>query len=249
MRTKLMNESAPSFRDRTSLLLGPEGAAALSSSRVLVAGLGGVGGTCFEALVRAGVESFLVIDADKVEPSNLNRQLLFDTEDLGKKKIDAAYERAALINPDVNVDGLFMKVDASFDGLLLDGVDVVIDCIDDVRGKLGLIRAAKERNIPVLSSLGMGFRLNPTKVRLSPIEFVTGDPLGRALKGRAKKSGVSLSGVLFAHSEELPAMKGETIASMMMVPSAAGLALAYGAISILLKKKLSKQKRQPLAIG
>ena len=238
MKAKLMNGSLPSFRDRTALLLGKEGASALAASRVLIAGLGGVGGTCFEALLRAGVESFLVIDGDSVDPSNLNRQLLFDAEDVGRRKVDAAYQRAMLINPDVNVDRLFLKVDASFDGLLLDGVDVLVDCIDDVQGKLRLIAAGKERGIPVLSSLGMGFRLNPTKVRLSPIELVLGDPLGRALKEKARKAGVSLSGVLFAHSEEPPAMKGTAIASMMMVPSAAGLALAYGAVEGLLRKKL-----------
>ncbi len=228
--------SKPSFQSRTALLIGEDGVKCLASSKVYLAGLGGVGGTCFEALVRSGIGSFFLVDGDKVEESNLNRQLLFTELALGSYKVEAAYMRAALINHRLQVDTRKKRIEAE-ERIDLRGYDLVIDCIDDVGGKLALIKSAIEAEKPILSSLGMGFRLDPSALRAGKMGEVQGDPLAKALRTRARKEGIDLCPVTFVYSQEFPHGHGEDVASMMMVPSAAGLLLAAEAVKALLGMK------------
>lgn len=225
--------SGKSFRDRTALLIGEEGAAKLASAKVLVAGLGGVGGTAFEALVRSGVGHFYLIDGDVVDESNLNRQLLFTRDDLGKEKTAAARERALSVNPEVVIESKTVRICRDFEFENLKEFDLVIDCIDSVEGKLQLFRKCNEAGKKVISSLGMGFRMNTGLLRLGKIDVPMFDPLAKALKKVARKAEIDLSGITFCFSEEKPVAKGEKIASMMMVPSAAGLMIAGEAIRLL----------------
>lgn len=229
--------SLPSFRSRTALLIGEEGAERLARAKVFIAGLGGVGGTAFESLLRSGVSSFFLVDGDSVDITNLNRQILFTQKDLGRPKAEAARERALSINPDCQIEISEERIDGTWDSFPFADYDVILDCIDDVNAKAFLIKKAEKSGALLLSSLGMGFRRDPTKVKIDRMEEIKGDRLGKALRQKAKEQGISLRGVLFAHSEELPASRGAKVASMMMVPSASGLALAYATVDYLLSRE------------
>jgi len=178
-------------RQRTRLVLGEAGLERLARTRVLVAGLGGVGGACVEALARAGVGELVLLDCDRIEPSNLNRQLIASTRTLGQWKAEAWAERVAEIAPDCRVEALVERIEAEHAPALLARIrpDVVADCIDTVRAKAGLIQAATQRGVPVFSSLGAGNRLDPTEVRLGTLDAVRGCGLARALRQQLRRSG------------------------------------------------------------
>lgn len=226
----------PSIDERMLPLLKEEGLKKLHSSKVVVFGLGGVGGTCFEALVRTGIEPLIGVDFDTIEPSNLNRQMLFSSKDLGRKKSEVALERAKGIRPELKVSCLDMKVDeASLESDLFDA-DLWIDAVDDLDAKVALIEKSRSKGIPLLVSLGMGNRLDPSKVYSTRLDKSEGDPLAKRLRKRLRERGIPLKEVTVVLSKELPLVRTLTPSSLMMVPSAAGLLLASLGIGLLLKK-------------
>src|SRR5574344_1130913 len=226
-----------SIDDRSTLLLGKESVALLKTKKVAVFGLGGVGGTCFEALVRSGVGHIYAIDRDGVEESNLNRQVLYVESDVGKKKAGAAFLRAKSIRLDVEVlPECYSVSEDSFQEHDYSTCDVLIDAMDDIPAKMALISYALAHQIPFLISLGMGNRLDPSQVTLCRLDKTEGDPLAKKLRNELRKKGVELKKVTGVLSKELPLVRGQKPASLMMVPSSAGLLLASETLKILLNK-------------
>lgn len=222
--------------DRLALLLGDAKVASLKDKTVLVCGLGGVGGTALESLARSGIGSFLIVDFDYVEISNLNRQILFVESDIGKLKVSAALQRLQAISKDIHVETFPTHVDGSlFSQLKNTKIDFVIDAIDSPLAKQELIEFCLTNNIPFISSSGMANRLDPTALRLGNLEETAGDPLAKKMRMLFRKSGVELSKIPVVFSKEKPIASGPTSASIMNVPSAAGLAMSSYCLEILLK--------------
>lgn len=214
------------FLDRTIKVLGIDKVNSFNDKVILVAGIGGVGGTALEALARSGFTKFILIDFDKADESNLNRQILFLRKDIGKDKVDVAKEKLLEINPDIEVKLIKEKIDTNSLKDLNEKIDFVIDAIDYVPGKLELIQFALNKNIPFISSLGMGNRIDPTKVSICKLNQTEGDPLARKIRYECRLLGLELSKINVVFSKEVPLIKSKTPGSMMMVPSSAGLSIA-----------------------
>ena len=209
--------------DRSIGLLGKENFDLIQNKIIAVFGLGGVGGTALEALARTGFKHFILIDFDKVDPSNLNRQILYTQKDIGRNKVEAAKERILSINPEADIQ-IFNSKAQDFD--FKQKIDFIVDAIDDVNGKLYILSKAQEMNIPHIMSLGMANRFDPSKVKIAKLNQTHNDPLAKKLRYMVKKQGLNTANINVAISEELPQKNGEILYSTMMVPSSAGLSIA-----------------------
>lgn len=217
-------------------LIGQQGLDALWGSKVAIFGLGGVGGTCFQALVRSGVGNFLLVDGDVVEESNLNRQILFASSDLGKPKVEVAERFAASISsPNIKAENKFLTP-GNISDFGLGGYDLIIDCIDDLKAKVALSEFCLANGKKLLLSLGAGNRLDPSKVTYAKLSKTYNCPLGKRLREELRKRRLNLDKPTAVFSTEPALLKSKTPSSSMMVPSSAGLLLSYLAVSYLLKK-------------
>lgn len=188
---------------RTEMLLGREAMQKLSDARVAIFGVGGVGGYVLEALVRSGVGEIDVIDSDKIDETNLNRQILATVDAVGRPKTDVAEERARSINPSVKINKypiFYLPETAS--AIDISDYDYVVDAIDTVSGKMEIIKRASEAGVPVISSMGTGNKLDPTALRVADIYETRGCPLARVMRGLCRKAGVKKLKVVY--SEEAP---------------------------------------------
>lgn len=212
--------------ERTALMLGADAVERLKGAKVMIIGIGGVGGHALEAIVRAGVGTVGVVDGDKVAKSNLNRQLLATVKTIGMAKTEAARERVADIAPNCRLitHDLFVTPE-NVSTLNLAEYDYVIDAIDTVTSKIAIIKEAKRCGVPIISSMGTGNKLDPTRFRISDIEKTNTDPLARAVRGMLKKEGIKKVKVLW--SDEPPISVGKrTPGSVSFVPSVAGIIIA-----------------------
>lgn len=241
--------------DRTERLIGKDAMDNLKDARVLIVGLGGVGGYIAEALARAGVGTIGLCDFDCVDPSNLNRQILSTVETLGKNKAEAAKERILSINPDCNVKLFPFRLEPSniekLDilaacpegykkcvncGKCLKHWDFVADAIDDVPAKIALIEAVYRMNIPSISSMGTGNKLNPFKYEIVSIAETEGDPLARAVRKKLKEKEIYDVPVLYSKEDRVTELKnGDPIPTISYMPAVAGLDIAYYIIKNLQK--------------
>lgn len=220
------NKSMEERYGRTAILLGEQGVEKLKNSRVAVFGVGGVGSYCAEGLARAGVGEITLIDKDEVEESNLNRQLVALTSTIGKSKAEVMRERIADINPAcrVNAKQIFYLPETA-DEINLGAYDFIADCIDNVTAKICLIERTQALGVPVISAMGAGNRLDPTKIRIADLSKTSVCPLARIMRRELKKRGIEHLSV--AYSEEEPCVKtAEVIGSVSFVPSVMGLAMA-----------------------
>lgn len=211
---------------RTEGMLGKGGILALRASRVLVVGVGGVGGFAVEALVRAGVGSITLVDSDEVAPSNLNRQIIATNSTIGIPKVEAARARILDISPDctVTTHNMFYSADTA-PVLNLSDYDYILDCIDSVSSKVLLIKRAVELGTPIISAMGAGNKLDPTRFRVTDISKTTVDPLAKAVRVELRRLGINHLKVVF--SDEPPVRVGErTPMSVSFVPSVMGLIMA-----------------------
>jgi len=214
---------------RTRVLLGDEAITTLRSSSVAVFGLGGVGSYVAETLCRSGVGSLTLVDADVVSVSNLNRQLCALHSTIGLHKTDAMAARLRDINPSclLELRNTFYA-EAVSEEMPLDGFDYVVDAIDTVSSKVLLIRMAHESNIPIISCMGTGNRVDPMGFTVSDLSQTTGCPLARAVR-RALRT-VNIEHVKVVWSKELPMKRGtngkQVLGSLPFVPPAAGLLIA-----------------------
>ena len=203
-------------------LLGEEAFGSLQNKTVFIAGLGGVGGTAFEALIRTGVKKFIIIDKDVVAFSNLNRQLLYVENDIGKSKVEVAKNRALSINSEVEI--IALQDDVKNIGEI--NADFIVDCIDDVNAKIYLIKYALEHNIPLITSMGMANKMDPSKIKVASLNKSTVDPLAKKVRYELKKANVDYSNVICCYSDEAPIKDGNKLHSLMTVTSTAGLHIA-----------------------
>lgn len=221
------------FSSRTELLLGADGLAKLAATRVAVFGLGGVGSYAAEALVRAGVGHFLLVDHDVVSLSNLNRQLHATRKTVGQKKTEAMRERMLDVNPDADVESIdaFYEPNCAED-FFSAPLDYIIDAVDTVTAKLSLAVEATRRNIPIISSMGAGNKLDPTLFEVADIYETSVCPLAKTMRKELKKRGVPRLKVVYSKEPPLSAVASESDhgrhapGSVSFVPSVAGLILA-----------------------
>ncbi len=214
--------------ERTAWLIGTESLDVLGASRVAVFGLGGVGSFCVEGLARAGVGGLLLVDRDVFEPSNINRQLGALTDTVGRPKAEVMAGRVGRINPEARVT-FRVEEYAAEKGILFfqDRLDYVVDAMDDVPAKVDLIKRALTLGIPVVSSMGAGNRLDPTRFAVADIAETHGCPLARVVRKKLREEGIA-AGVKVVFSDEPPgrAIPGPRPASISFVPPVAGFALA-----------------------
>ncbi len=191
----------PQF-ERAEILIGQGGLEVLAGRHVFLAGLGGVGSWCAEALARAGVGRLTLVDMDAVAVSNINRQLPALLSTVGRLKAEVMAERIRDINPDCRLTVLtdFLTPD-NIPALLPEDVDHVVDCIDSLNCKIALIVEARRRDLPVAASMGAGNKLDVTRVRVSDIAETEQDPLARIVRKRLRKRGVD-KGVSVVWSDE-----------------------------------------------
>lgn len=234
---------------RTQALFGSEAMQRLAASRVAVFGIGGVGGHAVEALARSGIGAIDLIDNDVVAISNLNRQMVALRSTLGKYKVDVMRDRILDINPDckVTVHKVFYlpETASQFD---FSQYDYVIDAIDTVSAKLGLIEQAKAAGVPIICSMGAGNKLDPTKFEVADISKTSVCPLARVMRLECKKRGLKKIKCVYSTEiaiepgkidEPLVGSRRSTPGSNAFVPSVAGLILAGEVIKDLAKLEIS----------
>lgn len=211
---------------RTAALIGAEGVKRLERAKVLVCGIGGVGGYAVEALARAGVGRLGLLDGDVVSATDLNRQIIATTRTLGRKKTEVAAERVREINPDcecVTYDMFYLPQNA--DALNLAEYDWVIDAVDTVAAKVELIRRAKAANVKIVSSMGTGNKLNPV-FEICELKKTKVCPLAKVMRKLLKERGVTDVPVLYSEEEPRRTDGERTPSSISYVPAVAGLTLA-----------------------
>ncbi len=208
----------------------------LQNKKVAVFGLGGVGSYVVEALVRCGIGGIVLVDHDKIDITNLNRQLYALHSTIGMNKVDVAKERCLDINPNLNITTYqqFYLPDQGMENIFCD-CDFVIDAIDTVKAKIALIENCYKLNIPIISSMGTGNKLEPECFKITDIYKTSVCPLARVMRRELKQRGIKKCIVLY--SEELPQkVDGATPGSVSFVPSVAGLMIAGYVIKELAKE-------------
>lgn len=198
-------EDCDSWDSRTRLLIGDVAANRLGAASVLVAGLGGVGGYVAEMLARSGVGCLVLIDADNVAPSNINRQLIADIGTVGMPKTELWRQRLTAINPAIRIDARQEFISPDNVPELLDlRPDFVADAIDTVAPKVSLLAGCVQAGIRLISSMGAGGRLDPAQVRYGTLDVTAGDGLARTLRSRLRKMDVCLRSIPVVWSTEMP---------------------------------------------
>lgn len=223
---------------RTSTLIGEANLEKLQNSRVAIFGVGGVGGFVLEALVRSGIGSIDIIDNDTVSISNINRQIIATHDTLGEYKVDVARARALSINPDMNIRTYktfyLPENSAEFD---FSEYDYIVDAVDTVTAKIEIIVNAKQAEIPVISCMGTGNKLDPTRFEITDIYKTSVCPLAKVMRRELKKRGIDSLKVLYSKEEPIKNEEGRTPpASIAFVPSVAGLIIAGEVVKDIMKR-------------
>lgn len=240
----------PQF-ERTRILIGSAGIAQLAGRHVFVAGLGGVGAYCAEALARAGIGKLTLIDHDTVAISNINRQLPALLSTVGSSKIDLMRARILDINPEcaLTTHALFLNTE-NVEQYVPGDADYVIDCIDSLNCKVALVASSLKRGLNVASSMGAGNRLDPSRIRLADISKTEMCPLARIMRKRLQRVGIK-TGILTVFSDEPPSAPLPPVAvdgpgraravngTISYMPALFGLMLAGEVVRRLLEKKLA----------
>lgn len=197
---------------RTEILLGKEAMERFKTARVAVFGIGGVGGYTVEALVRSGIYNFDLIDDDKVCLTNLNRQIIATRKTVGKYKVDVMKERILEINPqaDVVVHKCFFLPE-TIDEFDFATYDYVVDAVDTVTAKLEIIEQSKKANVPVISSMGAGNKLDPAMFEITDISKTSVCPLAKVMRRELKKRGISKVKVVYSKETPIQPMEDETM--------------------------------------
>lgn len=224
--------------ERSALLLGNEALEILKNKTVLVVGIGGVGSFCVEALARTGIGHLILVDKDKVESSNINRQLLATTETIDQVKVAVMKKRIQTLNPECKVDTYDCFYDCSMDEKIFSQrIDFVIDCIDSIKSKQDLAMACIQRDIPFLSSMGTARRLDPSKLEIMELEKTSYDPIAKRMRNWKRKNKIrNKIWVVCSTEPPRPVEAGKPLPSMIFVPASAGLLLASECVKKLINK-------------
>ena len=194
---------------RTELVIGKAGVEKLNNAKVAIFGLGGVGSFVLEGLVRAGIGNFVLIDDDKICLTNLNRQILATRKTVGQPKVEVAKQRILDINPNANVEihqEFFMP---ETEGILDNSIDYIVDCIDTVTAKIELVVRAEKLNIPIISCMGTGNTLDPTRFEVTDISKTSICPLAKVMRKELRNRGIKKLKVVY--SKEEPVKLNETV--------------------------------------
>ncbi len=233
------------WQARTIKLLGEEIAAELRSKHILIAGLGGVGSHTALALARTGIGKMTIIDRDVIDASNINRQAMAFHSNIGREKVAVMAEMLKDINPEIEVVPLHLYLNVeNIPELLSEKFDYIIDCVDIIATKLALIRTALAQNIPIISAMGTGSRLDPRNYRISDLSKTDGCRLARIIRKELRREGITkgvkvvydptvIDKELFADSRK----EDDPIPSVIFAPAVCGMYLAYAVVEDLLQKK------------
>lgn len=226
--------------ERTSLVIGEDNVKKLNESKVVVFGAGGVGSYVIEALARAGVGHLVIVDGDKVDETNINRQIIALHSTIGLPKVEAAKKRVMDINPNIEVqtrEEFFLSESEDF---FDETIDYVVDAVDTVTAKIEIIERAKKHNIPVISSMGTGNKLDPTRFEIADISKTSVCPLAKVMRKELAKRQIKEVKVLFSKEEPMKSTAFSetgkpTPGSISFVPSCGGLIIAGEVIKDLIK--------------
>lgn len=222
--------------DRLIRLIGEDNLEKIKNKKILIIGLGGVGGICIETLVRNGISNITIVDSDTVELTNKNRQIIALDSTIDVKKVDAFYDRLKDINKEVNITKIddFITKD-NIDILFKEDIDFVIDACDTVTTKIMLIEECLKRNIRFISSMGMGKKLDLSRLKIDDIKNTSYDKIAKVIRKKLKDDGVK-GKVPVLFSDEEVTDSNEVISSYSPLTSAAGLYLADYVIKEIIKE-------------
>lgn len=225
---------------RTELIIGKEGIEKLKDSKVAIFGLGGVGSYVLEACVRAGIGNFILVDKDEVDITNLNRQIIATRKTIGKPKVEVAKERILEINPEANVEIYQEFFMPETKGILDESINYIVDAVDTVTAKIELVVRANRLNIPIISSMGTGNKLDPTKFEVADIYKTSVCPLAKVMRKELKTRGIKKLKVVYSKEEPIKRQANDELrkkvpASISFVPSVAGLIIAGEVIKDILE--------------
>ncbi|MBE6159884.1 MAG: tRNA threonylcarbamoyladenosine dehydratase [Lactobacillales bacterium] len=209
--------------DRLELLVGKENLEKIKNTKVLIVGIGGVGGYTLESLVRSGIESITIVDYDKIDITNLNRQIIALNSNIGNYKVEEAKKRIEDINKKCNIKIINEKISLdNFDILNIESYDYVVDACDTVEVKKEIIRRCLKNNIKFISSMGTGFKMDPSKLQIMDVRKTSYDPLAKIIRKMVKDE--KLKGkIMVVSSTEEKKGNSKVIASNSFVPAIAGL--------------------------
>ena len=216
---------------RTEILIGTENLNKLKKQTIAIFGIGGVGSYVTEALARAGIGKFILIDKDKIDVTNINRQIHATHETIGKPKVEVMKERIKSINPEAEVKTIEEFVTGeNIQEILNQPIDYVVDAIDTVKSKIEIIKTAKQKGIPIISSMGTANKLEPTKLQVTDIYKTNTCPLAKIIRKEVRKLGVPSLKIVYSTEAPHPSRKNpdgsRTLGSISFVPSTAGLIIA-----------------------
>lgn len=229
---------------RQSLLIGEEKTKKLINSSVIVFGLGGVGGFTIEGLIRSGIGTITLVDFDTVDITNFNRQLIATHSSIGQEKTKLFKDRISDINPNAIVNIHNLRVTPENVRTLFDHMkyDYIVDAIDTISAKLALIEISKEKDIPIISSMGFGNKLDPTTIQVADISKTSVCPLARTMRKELKKRRITKIKTVFSPEIAIKPKnldgsreKAVNVGSVSFVPSVAGLIIAGEVIKDLMK--------------
>ncbi|MGI6206161.1 MAG: tRNA threonylcarbamoyladenosine dehydratase [Anaerovoracaceae bacterium] len=220
---------------RTKILAGEEAVRRIQNAEIAVFGLGGVGSYACEAVCRAGTGRIFICDDDTVDVTNINRQLIADTETVGMKKVDVEAQRISRINPDSVIIKEYRRFDESTAASIpFDEFDYVLDAIDSVESKILLIKKAHEAGVPVISAMGGGSKLDPSQFEYADIAETSYDPLARSVRQKLRKEGILHTRVVYSREKPKRSISfrdAPYTASISFVPPVVGFMLAAAAIN------------------
>ncbi len=224
---------------RTELLIGKEGIQKLKNSKVIIYGIGGVGSYIVEGLARAGIEHIIIVDYDKVDITNINRQIEALHSTIGKYKVDVMKQRILDINPRATVEAYKPdEIEGGEEQLIDSSITYVVDAIDTITNKIKVIEKANKEKVKIISATGAGNKLNPTMFEIADIYKTSVCPVCRILRKELKKRNIKHLKVLYSKEEPIKVEvdnKEKTLGSISFVPSVAGLIIASEVVKDLIK--------------
>lgn len=220
--------------DRLINLIGENNFKLIKNKKVLLVGVGGVGGFTLEALIRSGIHNITIYDDDAIELSNLNRQIISSLNNIGNKKIDEAIKRAKSINNEINIFGYTEKIsEKNIEDI--GKFDYIIDACDDLKAKVLLIKYALKNNIKIICALGTGKRITSDNIVIKKLKDTKNDPLARNLRKYISKEGLSMN-IPVIYSEDLPMNNDKVISSSIFTPAIVGIKLANYVINDIIQQ-------------